>query len=971
MGTAQLGTLLRHIHKLAGGDRIRQRTDRELLDDFVSRRDEAAFAALIGRHGPMVLRVCRRVLRHEQDAEDAFQASFLVLARNAGSIRKREAIASWLHGVAYRIAMNARRSAARRRAHEARLSVRPPSTSPSWDDVQSVLDEEIQHLPQRFREAFVQRVLESRSGPEAAAALGWKEGTVKSRLSRARRLLQGRLERRGIQLTALLAALSVAERGGRAALPVLLARTAVRGGLSAAARGLPGAIPAHVAALAAGVTRAMFLTRAKMVVLVLLATGLIATGGSMLCHHAALDTSGGVEHASPPLRPSDISAKAASVEVAAGRQKTDAVKVGGRVLDPDGRPVPGAKLFILYGWARKLPARVCGTSGADGRFKLTVARQQDYDQELESSWQDVYLLAAAQGYGCAVARLGQPESTADLILNLTKDVPIRGRVLDLQGRPVPGIRVSITNFNSLNTPHLHVPKKDDLTAWLTALKANRKDPWDIERTYLAGLYYPAWELLIPPVSTGADGRFELRGIGRERLVHLRLEGPSIATEIVNVMTRPSEKIRLPLSVLHPKGEPITYYGAAFEMVAAPTRPVTGIVRDKVTGEPLPGTTIWPNKVTNPFGISNYNAGLVRTVTDKQGRYRLLGLPIGDDNQLMARTGELPYLPVSQKVPNVPGREPVTLDFALKRGVWVKGRVLEKFTGKPLRGGVNYHCFSTNPHKEEIPLVFGGGLDGAAHEDGSFQIVVPPGRGVIAVQVEHNYRYVRGAGAEKVTGPRHRQGGNECLDTYPFLCHPSTYNALVEIAPRQSEAAITRDLIVVPIDGRQVKGSVLGPDGKPLAGATWGWGGDRLRGSDFTIKNVEPNEKRVLHFVHEGKKAAGCLTLQGDEKGPVQVRLQPWGSVIGRVLTQQGDPLTGVAVEVLPASRSGADSPGDVVPDKNGRFRIDGLTPRLKYAGLSVAKDGLGLEIVAGNPQSFTLRPGETKYVGDLKVRLSR
>src|SRR5437667_9638539 len=126
MATAPLGTLLRHIRRLTAQRDSRERTDHQLLDDFTARRDEAAFAALVARHGPMVLRVCRRVLNHEQDAEDAFQATFLVLARKTGSIRKRAALAEWLHGVAYRTAMQAKRSAARRRNHEARLRASTP-----------------------------------------------------------------------------------------------------------------------------------------------------------------------------------------------------------------------------------------------------------------------------------------------------------------------------------------------------------------------------------------------------------------------------------------------------------------------------------------------------------------------------------------------------------------------------------------------------------------------------------------------------------------------------------------------------------------------------------------------------------------------------------------------------------------------------------------------------------------------------
>src|SRR5262249_41117227 len=162
-----------------------------------------------------------------------------------------------------------------------------------------------------------------------------------------------------------------------------------------------------------------------------------------------------------------------------------------------------------------------------------------------------------------------------------------------------------------------------------------------------------------------------------------------------------EKILLPLSKRYPKWEVITYYGAAPEVLAAPTKPVVGVVRDRDTGQPLAGVTIEPNKITNPFGISNYDRGLIRTTTDKEGGYRLVGLPKGEDNQIMAMTYDLPYLPMSKRVENTRGLEPVTVDFALKRGVWVTGRITEKTTGRPLSGGVEYYCFNDNPHKKEI------------------------------------------------------------------------------------------------------------------------------------------------------------------------------------------------------------------------------------------------------------------------------
>src|SRR5439155_23146047 len=184
--------------------------------------------ALVARHGPMVLRVCQRALKHEQDAEDAFQATFLILARKIASIRKREALGAWLHGVAYRTALEVKRSAARRRDHEARLwtVMRKAAVSPTWSDVQAILDEEIQRLPQTYRAAFVLCVLEGKSGPQAAVELGIKEGAIWTRMTRARELLQRRLTRRGINLACVLAALTVGS-AAQAGLPAVLNRKSV------------------------------------------------------------------------------------------------------------------------------------------------------------------------------------------------------------------------------------------------------------------------------------------------------------------------------------------------------------------------------------------------------------------------------------------------------------------------------------------------------------------------------------------------------------------------------------------------------------------------------------------------------------------------------------------------------------------------------------------------------------------------
>jgi RNA polymerase sigma factor (sigma-70 family) len=172
--------------------------DEQLLERFITRRDEGAFADLVTRHGPMVLGVCRNVLGNRQDAEDAFQATFLALARRAGSIRNPAALGAWLFGVARRIALRARRAASHHRAHEGAGQNAPPEVEEPVvvlirHEVRMALYDEIERLPERYRLPVVLCYLEGRSHDEAAHQLGWPLGTVKGRLARARQRLQDRL----------------------------------------------------------------------------------------------------------------------------------------------------------------------------------------------------------------------------------------------------------------------------------------------------------------------------------------------------------------------------------------------------------------------------------------------------------------------------------------------------------------------------------------------------------------------------------------------------------------------------------------------------------------------------------------------------------------------------------------------------------------------------------------------------------
>jgi RNA polymerase sigma factor (sigma-70 family) len=268
------GAVLRHLRHLAAAPETR-RGDRQLLYDFVAAGDPGAFAELLRRHGPMVLGACRRLLLDEHDAEDAFQATFLVLARKAASVRDTEAVGGFLYGVARRTAMNARKSNARRRRSEQQSCERTseqPAAQSSLRELQAVLDEEVGRLPEKYRAPFVLCCLEGQSRGEAARELGCSEGTLSSRVARAREMLRRRLTARGISLSAALTVLTLSPEA-RSAVPAALAAATLRGVGDAAT------VPARAVAWAQGVLRAMAAgARWRAGIALLAVTGLIAAG---------------------------------------------------------------------------------------------------------------------------------------------------------------------------------------------------------------------------------------------------------------------------------------------------------------------------------------------------------------------------------------------------------------------------------------------------------------------------------------------------------------------------------------------------------------------------------------------------------------------------------------------------------------------------------------------------------------------
>lgn len=282
---------IRQLRSIVSAGNAESMTDAQLLDCFATQHDEAAFDALVRRHGPMVLAVCRRVLGDAHDADDAFQATFLILIRKASSIGQPERLGNWLYGVAYRTSLDARANRAKRLARERQVGDMPAAEIPEdviWRDLRPVLDEELNRLPEKYRAPLVCCYLQGKTKEETARQLGCPEGTVSGNLARAKELVRERLARRGLALTGGLLATVLTQNAAPAAVPATLVDSTLRVGmLFATGQGAAaGALSTPIAALTDRVLQGMLLMRIKTAAMVLLAVSLVATGAGVLAYHA-------------------------------------------------------------------------------------------------------------------------------------------------------------------------------------------------------------------------------------------------------------------------------------------------------------------------------------------------------------------------------------------------------------------------------------------------------------------------------------------------------------------------------------------------------------------------------------------------------------------------------------------------------------------------------------------------------------
>ena len=431
------------------------------------------------------------------------------------------------------------------------------------------------------------------------------------------------------------------------------------------------------------------------------------------------------------------------------------------------------------------------------------------------------------------------------------DVPIEGRILDVNGRPVAGARVQPFALDyRQNRELVHIP-------------------WDRDEGLgTIGFNNLSVKKLFPEVAADADGRFILKGIGRDRRVQVRVSGPNIASQTLEVETRPG-----PMRSLDGNGPMVKgkmppkriRYGAQFEHVAAPSRPVVGVVRERGSRQPIPGRRI--------------NS---RETADAQGRFRLEGLPYDDEYRFsVTPPAGQPYFRREVTIAaKGPGLEPVVADVDLAKGVLLRGRLTDKETGRPIRGVPSYIPLKGNRHIDVLPTRQSSNrreVSVASDADGRFAFAVAPGPGVVVVQAGTSadvwYPPVRRMSeADRARGLAY-SGDEALLDTVPRPTDLSKFSAYRVIdVPEEGAEEFDCDFAIDP--GATRGGPIVDPDGQPLDQVTvYGLrdqvfdSGGRLVDREFAARNLEAGVPRRVFFFHAGRKLGGHCDVRVNAPGP--------------------------------------------------------------------------------------------------------
>jgi RNA polymerase sigma factor (sigma-70 family) len=969
MSSVTASAVVRQIESLFDGSSVAGLSDRQLVERFTARRDaagEAAFTALVTRHGPMVMDICRQLLGDLHDAEDAFQAVFLVLARRAPSIRDPDLLANWLFGVALRTARQAKsRSAPMLSNGEGNVmpgsrtlaGVRVEPTDQPADcsliarEQTEALYQEIDCLPRPFRRTIVLHYFEGLTLEETARRLRCPAGTVRSRLARACEKLRRGLTRRGFALSSAAIASLLLARSASASVSLAVCETTSRAAVQFVAKqATAGVLSAAAIELAQKVLHSLLLSKLKISALGCLLLGAIIVGA------AFIGQATGRQAGKPDLLPIAKSGPAVA-KAAPGR-----MFVTGRVLDPEGNPVPNAATMVyahgrsigpLLGWAGRRPLPI-GDASADrmGMFHIDAPRTS-------SSGHDTFAaVAIAPGFGLGCIDLDPDAAQPSADITLRPEHAIRGRLLDVHGQPVPGVTISVYEIAPITYPQRLPGALQRAEGVITFWWENANE-------------FAAWPR---PATSDAEGRFTVHGIGRNQRTRLAIHHPKFALQDLALETDDAAE-----------SKPLTF-------VLQPAKIITGRVIYADTGKPVAHAVIavQPNlrRGTGMEVHSYFESdadGQFRVNPRSADRYFVSAWPASDE----------PYLTVNQTLDWPKGAIEHSLKFALPRGVAIHGKVTEEGSGAPIAGAAVNFLPRTRRQSQTDPRTSSRMTSTAP--DGSFQLGAIPGPGRLFIAGPTDDYVLQLFGDRPFDDDRPRppliySHGHLLLDVNP------------EVANKEVHVRLRR--------GLTVKGQVVGPDGRgvehawlfsrvilqPVSGGSRNWFGGyhstSTRDGHFEIHGLEPDVPVAVHFLDPKRKLGTTAVFSGQSaaRGPVTVRLEPCGSARARLVNREGQPFVGqLPLEMLtmvvttgPAAPLANDKSGSLLAGENDLDWIDPINYQhpleADAAGIVSAPVLIPGAIyhftdrtVRGQPsgppvrREFSVKPGEALELGDILI----
>jgi RNA polymerase sigma factor (sigma-70 family) len=949
----------RSLDRLLGSFRrtldAQQGDDAELLDRYRRQRDLDALESLVRKHGPLVVSACRRVLKSEADIEDAFQATFVVLMNDPAAVRKVKSLGSWLYGVAHRISLQVV-SKNRRRDRIEKSSASPAkgaSDDLSLAEACRILHEELDRLPDKYRHVLMHCYLEGKSRDEAAAELGLTLNEVRGALERGRERLRNRLEKRGVTLSVGLISFASSTIGNSALAGSLPSR------YLQSILGTPVPRPA-VAALAQGVLPVKALSL-KLATLALVAVGILGIGTQL----------GGIQ--AGPAKPEDAKTTKPAKPDQPADAKPDAsdefIEFRGKVGESATKPIAGAKIYVLYYTGIRHQVNEKARTGADGTFTVKIPKSEFRTDYNSAPWTGAHIVARAEGYG-----VGWSTNTPIAEIRLERETaPLKGRIVNLEGRPIEGVNVKIVGLQTPRTARDLSKFVEELTKTQIGLPAENQHTSGFTGNWI-GLDLGS---IMPSATTGRDGRFTLPGIGNERLVDLVISGPSVETRTLKAMTRDTSQViadEWQKTDMRMPGRKITYVGNNVDLALNHGRTVTGVVRDEKTGRPVAGANVYEYQLAND--PPTYGPETRRPVTtDREGKYTIHGLPVKGKNLLMAAPPQgLPLL-MQQKMHDQPeGFAPATCDFALPAGVPVTIRGVDKVTRKPVKGRVEYFGLASNElfqKRRDVAIPHHVYL--RTQGDGmAFEGVIPPGPGMFTFRADAD-QYMFAVGKETFASLM-LQGG--MIDTRPYYVLPSNYNTLTAIDPKPTDTALS---VTIELEsGRTRKGRVVAADGTAASGklqyqglkpsVSIGGTTTESTSAEFEISGLVAKDSRIVNVRQPGRKQAGFAVVSFED-APLVVTLQPWATIRGRLVDADGAPLANKPIIFFGRSpqdpkdfRIGALD-GTFQTDADGKFLIEGLTAGLIYRiGLIEGAFVKGY-IVNGS----TFQAGDDRNLGDMKL----